>query len=227
MWKSYQLPGSTKNSSYYKVPRAGIELTTSRLHRFITAKVFHALTHSAMEAILPHSLLTSILPSLDCIRPAVPLVRRSVSPRRSRAVWVVWGERHCQPEACWPPPVVWQQIVSPLLVAHSSTVTHSHTQSLSAWSLLAASSCVTADRLSSSSRSQFYSHTQSHTVTHSHTQSLSAWSLLAATSCVTAERLSSSSRSQFYSHTQSHTVTVSLKPAGRLQLCDSRSSLLF
>ena len=32
------------------MPRSGIELTTSRLHNFIMAKVSHALNHSAMEA---------------------------------------------------------------------------------------------------------------------------------------------------------------------------------
>ena len=33
------------------VPRSGIELTTSRLHSFIIAKVTHALNHSAMEVV--------------------------------------------------------------------------------------------------------------------------------------------------------------------------------
>ena len=51
MRKPYQLPGWTKNSSYYIVPRSGIEPTTSRLHNFIMAKVSHALNHSAMEAV--------------------------------------------------------------------------------------------------------------------------------------------------------------------------------
>ena len=51
MRKPYQLPGWTENSSYYIVPRSGLELTTSRLHSFIVAKVSHALTHSAMEAV--------------------------------------------------------------------------------------------------------------------------------------------------------------------------------
>ena len=46
--KPYQLPGWTKNSSYYIiVSRSGIELTTSRLHSFIMAKV----SHSVMEAV--------------------------------------------------------------------------------------------------------------------------------------------------------------------------------
>ena len=36
------------------VPRSGIELTTSRLHSFIMAKVSHALNHSAMEAVEAH-----------------------------------------------------------------------------------------------------------------------------------------------------------------------------
>ena len=49
--KPYQLPGRTKNSSYYCiVPRSGLKLTTYRLHSFIMADVSHALNHSAMEA---------------------------------------------------------------------------------------------------------------------------------------------------------------------------------
>ena len=41
MIEPYQLPGCTKNSLYYIVPRSLIELTTSRLHSFIVAKVFN------------------------------------------------------------------------------------------------------------------------------------------------------------------------------------------
>ena len=51
MRKPYQLPGWTKDSSYYIVPRLGFKLTTSRLHSFIMAKVSHAHNHSAMEAL--------------------------------------------------------------------------------------------------------------------------------------------------------------------------------
>ena len=61
MRKPYQLPGWTKNSSYCIVPRSGIELTTSRLHSFIVAKVSHALIHSAMEAELTTSRLRSFI----------------------------------------------------------------------------------------------------------------------------------------------------------------------
>ena len=43
------------------VPRSGIELTTSRLHSFIMAKVSHALNHSAMEAELTTSRLHSFI----------------------------------------------------------------------------------------------------------------------------------------------------------------------
>ena len=45
MRKPYQLPGWTKHSSYYIVPRAGIELTTFCLHSFIVAKVSHMASH--------------------------------------------------------------------------------------------------------------------------------------------------------------------------------------
>ena len=48
MRKPYQLPGWTTNSSYYIVPRSGIELTTSRLHSFTMAKVSRAINHSAI-----------------------------------------------------------------------------------------------------------------------------------------------------------------------------------
>ena len=48
MRKPYQLPGWIKTHPTI-VPRSGIELTTSRLHNFIMAKVSHALNHSAME----------------------------------------------------------------------------------------------------------------------------------------------------------------------------------
>ena len=41
------------------VPRSGFQLTTSRLHSFIMAKVSHALNHSAMEAELTTSRLHS------------------------------------------------------------------------------------------------------------------------------------------------------------------------
>ena len=61
MRKPYQLPGWTKNSSYYSAPRSGIELTTSRLHSFIVAKVSHTLNHSAMEAELTTSRLHSFI----------------------------------------------------------------------------------------------------------------------------------------------------------------------
>ena len=43
------------------VPRSGIELTHSRLHSFIMAKVSHALNHSAMEAELTTSRLHSFI----------------------------------------------------------------------------------------------------------------------------------------------------------------------
>ena len=58
MRKPYQLPGWTKNSSYYSAP---VWDRTHDLHSFIMAKVSHALNHSATEAELMTSNLHSFI----------------------------------------------------------------------------------------------------------------------------------------------------------------------
>ena len=48
--REYQLVGLKTRPTI--VPRSGFELTTSRLHSFIVAKVSHAISHSATEAVV-------------------------------------------------------------------------------------------------------------------------------------------------------------------------------